>query len=81
MPQFGTCYQNFGEICEKILEKWQFYNVTACDFRVKSANIQTATSSIMKQFYISKHHKTQNVELYEVVISELQNFDFVTLKY
>ena len=39
-------------------------------FAENQANIQTSASpSIIKQFYMVKHQKTQNVELYEVAIS------------
>ena len=51
-------------------------------FAQNHARIQTATSpSIIKQFYIVKHQKTQNVKAYKVAISKIQNFEFLTLKF
>ena len=45
-------------------------------------NIQTAISPpIIKQFYIVKHQKTQNVELYKIAISKNQNCVFLHLNF
>ena len=47
--QLDTCCESFVEVCRKIVETWQFYDVTKRDFRAKSGQYSNGHFSFTYQ--------------------------------
>ena len=67
---------------ENFAKNYGFVTSQHAIFGQNKANIKTATTpSFLKQFQIFKRQKTQNDNLYKMVISKFQKFCFLTMKF